>query len=56
MQVLLYRQVWTNDPALIDWLYRIRPVISILQEKFETLCYRRKEISVPDENIIPFKG
>ena len=43
-----------NDPAL-DRLNRIRPVISILQEKLETLYYPHKEISV-GENMIPFKG
>ena len=43
-----------NDPAL-DRLHKVRPVVSILQEKFETSYYPRKEISV-GENMIPFKG
>ena len=34
-----------NDPAL-DRLHKIRPVVSILQEQFETLYYPHKEISV----------
>ena len=43
-----------NDPAL-DRLHKITPVISILQEKFETLYYPLKEILI-GENMIPFKG
>ena len=42
-------------PAMNDILHKIRPVVSILREKFETLYYPRKEIYI-DENMIPFKG
>ena len=35
---------------------KIRPVVSILQEKFGTLYYPCKEIISIDENMIPFKG
>ena len=42
-----------NDPAF-DRLHKIRQVVSMLQEKFETLYYPRKEISI-DGSMIPFK-
>ena len=43
-----------NDPTH-DRLHKIRPVVTYLQEKFETLYYPTKEIAL-DESMIPFKG
>ena len=43
-----------RDP-LYDKLYKIRPVISHLQDKFASLYVSNKYISV-DESMIPFKG
>ena len=43
-----------NDPAF-NRLHKIRPVVYILQKKFETLHYPCKEILI-DESMIPFKG
>ena len=43
-----------RDP-LYDKLYKIRPVISHLQDKFASLYVSNKNISV-DESMIPFKG
>ena len=42
------------NPAF-DRLHKIRPIVSILQEKFETSNYPGKEILI-DKSMIPFKG
>ena len=60
----LKRYIHFNDPhiqltdrhdPLCDKLYKIRPVISHLQDKFSSLYVSNKNISV-DESMIPFKG
>ena len=43
-----------NNPTH-NHLHRIRPVVTYLQEKFETLYYPMKEIAL-NESMIPFKG